>query len=115
MATSIRRFQIFSKVVGDQTEAEGFILVVTLLSIDEQLFGHTVRLEAGWTLQRADTGALAWRESIISEFNGSNVQLATEGAAKNNITQVSSKARNSIFDTRMILRSYSRFQIGRKD
>jgi hypothetical protein len=63
----------------------------------------------------ADTGALPWRESIISEFNGSNVQLATEGAAKNNITQVSRKARNSIFDTRMILRSYSRFQIGRKD
>ena len=52
LATSIRRFQIFLKVVGDQTEAEGFILLVTLLSIDEQLFGHTVRLEAGWTLRR---------------------------------------------------------------
>jgi len=115
LATFIRRSQIFSKVVDDQTEAEDFILVVTLFSIDKRLFGHTVRLEAGWTLQRADTKALAWRESIISEFNGSNVQLATEGAAKNNITQVSSKARNSIFDTRMILRSYSRFQIGRKD
>ena len=43
------------------------------------------------------------------------MQLATEGAAKNNIAQVSSKARNSIFDTRMILRNYSGFQMGRKD
>jgi len=115
LATSIRRFQIFLKVVGDQTEAEGFILLVTLLSIDEQLFGHTVRLEAGWTLQRADTGALAWRESIISEFNGSNVQLATDSATKNNIAQGLEQSRNSIFDTRMSLRNYSCFQIGRKD
>jgi len=37
LATSIRRFQIFSKVVGDQTEAEGFILVVTLLSMSSYL------------------------------------------------------------------------------
>lgn len=42
----------FSKVVDDQTEAEDFIVVVTLFSIDKRLFGYTVRLEAGWTLQR---------------------------------------------------------------
>jgi hypothetical protein len=41
LATSIRRSEIFSKVIGDQTEAEDFILVVTLFSIDERLFGHT--------------------------------------------------------------------------
>jgi hypothetical protein len=41
LATSIRRSEIFSKVIGDQTEAEDFILVVTLSSIDERLFGHT--------------------------------------------------------------------------
>ena len=39
LATSIRRSQIFSKVVGDQTEAEDFILVVTLFSIDKRLLG----------------------------------------------------------------------------
>ena len=63
MATSIRRFQIFSKVVGDQTEAEDFILVVTLFSIDKRLFGHTVQLEAAWALERADTKARLLGES----------------------------------------------------
>ena len=37
LATSIRRSEIFSKVVGDQTEAEDFILVVTLLSMSSYL------------------------------------------------------------------------------
>ena len=80
---------------------------MALFSIDKRPFGHTVQLEAGWTLERADTKARCLARLDIPEVNGSNVQLATEGAAKNNITQVSSKARNSIFDTRMILRSYS--------
>jgi hypothetical protein len=66
LATSIRRSQIFSKVVDDQTEAEDFILVVTLFSIDKRLFGHTVRLEADWTLERADTKALGESRSSPS-------------------------------------------------
>lgn len=64
LATFIRRSQTFSKVVDDQTEAEDFILVVVLFSIDKRPFGHTVRLEADWTLECADTKALAWRDSI---------------------------------------------------
>lgn len=84
---SILRSQTFAKVVEGQSKGEDFVLTVTLFSMDKRVFGHTVRLEAGWTLQRADVGAIAWQESITSEFNDANVQLATEGAARNNIVQ----------------------------
>jgi hypothetical protein len=55
------------------------------------VFGRTVKLEVGWTLRRIDTGAVAWQESMISESMESNVQMATEGAARNNIAQVLGK------------------------
>jgi hypothetical protein len=48
-------------------------------------------LEVGWTLRRSDNGLVAWQESIVSEFTEGNVQVATEGAARNNIAQALGK------------------------
>jgi hypothetical protein len=84
---SILRSQIFARVVDSQSKGEDYLLTVTLFSMDMRIFGHTVSLEAGWTLQRGGTGTIAWQESIVSEFNDANVRLATEGAARNNIVQ----------------------------
>jgi hypothetical protein len=53
--------------------------------MDKRVFGQTVKLEAGWTLRRGATGAVVWRESIVSATSHSNFQLATEDAARNNI------------------------------
>jgi hypothetical protein len=50
-----------------------------------------VKLEIGWTLRFAATGAVVWLESIISESTHSNFQLATEAAARNNIAQALAK------------------------
>jgi len=61
------------------------LLAATLFSIDKRIFGETVKLEAGWTLRRGGSAVNVWQESIVSEYTGANVKLATEGAAKNNI------------------------------
>jgi len=63
---------------------------VARFSIDKRPFGHTVQLEAGWTLERADTKARCLARLDIPEVNGSNVQLATDSAVKNNIAPVPS-------------------------
>jgi len=55
------------------------------------MFGQTVKLEAGWTLRRTASREVVSRESIISESTHSNVQVATEGAARNNIAQALAK------------------------
>jgi len=73
LATFIRRSHIFSKVVDDQTEAEDFILVVVLFSIDKRpIWAH------GSVRGRLDSGARGYKSAClarfdISEFNGSNV------------------------------------------
>jgi len=84
---SITNSQTFSKVVEGQSTGENYLLTVTLFSMDKRVFGRTVRLEVGWTLRRGDTGAIVWQESIITEYTVFNVQVATEGAARNNIAQ----------------------------
>jgi hypothetical protein len=91
LVESIARSQTFSKVVEDQSKEEDYLLSVTLFSMDKRAFGDTVKLEIGWTLRRADTQALTWQESITSEYTDSNVQIATEGAARNNIAQALGK------------------------
>ena len=73
LTTFIRRSQTFSKVVDDQTEAEDFILVVVLFSIDKRpIWAH------GSVRGRLDSGARGYKSAClarfdISEFNGSNV------------------------------------------
>ena len=84
---SITRSQVFLQVSQDQTAKADYLLTVTIFSMDKLVFRRKVTMEAGWTLRRADTGTVVWQESIISEFSDSNVKLATEGAARNNIAQ----------------------------
>jgi hypothetical protein len=77
--------QTFSRVVDDKSSGAEYLLAATLFSIDKRIFGETVKLEAGWTLRRVGSAVNVWQESIVSEYTGANVKLATEGAAKNNI------------------------------
>jgi hypothetical protein len=53
-------------------------------------------MEAGWTLKRANNGAVVWQESVKSEHTATTsdafvgvtrLKMATEGAAKNNVAQ----------------------------
>lgn len=91
LVQSINRSLTFAKVVEGQSKEGDYLLTATLFSMDKQVFGRTVKLEIGWTLRRIDTGAVAWQESIVSEYTEGNVQVATEGAARNNIAQALGK------------------------
>jgi len=91
LVESIAKSQTFSRVIEGQSKGEDYLLTATLFSLDKLVFGWTVKLEAGWTLRRAGTGAIVWQESLTSEFSEFNVQLATEGAARNNIAQALGK------------------------
>jgi hypothetical protein len=91
LVTSIIKTRTFTKALTDQNSSADFLLTVTIFSLDKRLFGDTVRLEAGWTLRHTTSGAIVWRESIISESMHSNFQRATEGAARNNIGQALAK------------------------
>jgi len=93
---SIVKSQTFSRVV--EGSGGDYILTVVLFGLDQPSFGltFTVKMEAGWTLKRAGTGATVWQESIKSEHSATTsdafaavtrLRLATEGAAKNNIAQ----------------------------
>jgi hypothetical protein len=86
LVNSIKNSKMFAKVV-EQTNGEDYLLTVTLFTLNKRLFGQTVKLEAGWRLQRVSDGTIVWQELIISEAEDFNVQVATEGAAKNNIAQ----------------------------
>jgi len=83
---SIAKSRTFSKVVEDQSSAD-YRLTVTLFTLDKRVFGQAVALEAGWTLRRAATDAIVWRESIVSQSAEGNFQEATEAAARNNIAE----------------------------
>lgn len=96
LADAITRSQTFSRVV--QGRGGDYLLTVSLFSLDQPSFGlsFTVRMEAGWTLQRASGGAPVWQESIRTEYTATTsdafaavtrLRLATEGAARNNIAQ----------------------------
>lgn len=87
LIVSITKSRTFSKVIEDQSPGVEYLLTVTLFALDKRVFGQSVKLEAGWTLRRIATGAVVWRESIVSESTHSNFQLATEAAARNNIAQ----------------------------
>jgi hypothetical protein len=87
LTESITKSRTFSRVVEDQSQRADYLLTVTLFSMDKRVFGRTVKMEAGWTLRRAEVGTVIWQESIITEFTDANIILATEGAARNNIAQ----------------------------
>lgn len=94
LVMAIVESQTFSRV----TSAEGaqYLLTVALISLEQPSVGlnFTVEMQAGWSLKRADTGAVVWEEAIKSAYTatlGDNViavvrmKHATEGAARNNI------------------------------
>jgi hypothetical protein len=96
LAESIARSQLFSRVV--QGPGGSHLLSVVLFSMEQPSFGFslTVKIEAGWTLKRTDTGATVWQESIRSQYTApgseglvaaERLRLATEGAARNNISE----------------------------
>jgi len=96
ISNAITSSKVFSSVIkgsGGDT-----VLTVTIFNIDQPSFGFsfTVKMEAGWTLKRADTGAVIWQESIKSEHTATTsdafvaierLRLANEGAAKSNIAE----------------------------
>jgi hypothetical protein len=94
LAGSISKSQVFSQVV--QGSGGRYLLTVAISSLEQPMMGMsmTVKMEAGWTLKRADNGATVWQESISSShttgateaFAGvERVRLATEGAVRANI------------------------------
>jgi hypothetical protein len=97
LTESITKSRTFSIVVEDQSQNADYLLTVTLFSMDKRVFGRTVKMEAGWTLRRADAGTVVWQESIISEHTDADIRLATEGAARNNIAQGLRKISNLNF------------------
>jgi len=91
---AITRSKIFSRI--EPGPSAQYLLTAQIISLDQPTFGFsfTVKLEVGWTLKRADTGKIVWRESIRSEFTAgagdafagvTRLRIATEGAARANI------------------------------
>lgn len=96
LVESINKTRIFSKVI--QGTGVDYLLLVNIVSIEQPSFGasFTVNLEAGWTLIRADNGVKVWQEAVKSDCTASmgdafvgakRLRLATEGAARNNISK----------------------------
>ena len=91
---SIKQTKAFSSVIEG---AKGdYLLNVSIFSLTQPSFGmsFTVGIEMGWTLTKADSGAVVWREAIKSEHTATvsdafagveSLRLATEGAARNNV------------------------------
>jgi hypothetical protein len=91
---AINQSKVFARTVQGQNG--DYILNVTMVSLDQPNFGFsfTVGAEMGWSLTKANTGAVVWRESIKSQhtagatdaFSGvARLKLATEGAVRDNI------------------------------
>jgi hypothetical protein len=96
LEAAITKSQVFSGVI--QGNGGNYLLNVTMFSVEQPSFGlsFTVKLEAGWTLKRADNGTVVWQESIKSSHTATTsdafagvarLRIATEGAAKDNIKQ----------------------------
>ncbi len=96
LADAITKSQTFSRVV--EGKGGSYLLTVVLSDMEQPSFGasFTVTMEAGWTLRQADSGKVVWQESIRSEGTATmsdavvaatRLRLATEFAAKNNISQ----------------------------
>ena len=87
-----------SKAFKDVKDAgSDYQLTVQIFNLNTPSFGiaMTSRVEAGWTLKRADTGAVVWQEAIKSEHTtgGSEAFVGAErakmsiaGAIKKNIS-----------------------------
>jgi hypothetical protein len=91
LVLSIEQSQTFARVIKEESLAADFLLTATLFALDKRVFGRAVKLEVGWILRRRNNGIVTWQESIVSESTEGNMQVATEGAARNNIVQALTK------------------------
>jgi hypothetical protein len=93
LSEAITTNKVFSSV---KPEGGDYQLAVQIFNIDTPSMGFsfTSRAELGWTLKRADTGAVVWQEVIKSEhtagateaFAGAERQkMSIAGAIKKNI------------------------------
>lgn len=96
VVSAINQTKTFSKVVEDKSG--DYILNVNIFNVTQPTFGFsfTVTMEMGWTVKRADTGAVVWQEAIKSEHTATTsdafagvtrLKMATEGAVRNNVAQ----------------------------
>lgn len=100
LTDSIMKSETFSQVINGTVS--DYLLMVSIFSTEQPVFGlsFTVKMEAGWTLKSVITGKTVWQEAIKSEHTATvgdafvgatRLRLATEGAARNNISQGLSK------------------------
>jgi hypothetical protein len=89
-----------SKVFARVAPRGPYVLSVTVtkLEVPQSRFNinlnPTVRMEAGWTLRRADTRAAVWQATVRSQYTAepsdtldgkARLRMATEGAVRENI------------------------------
>lgn len=97
---AIKQSKTFSRVLP--AKGGDYLLTVNIFTVNQPTMGFsfTVNLEMGWTLTRASTGAKVWQESITSEYTAgatdafagvTRLRMATEGAARNNISKALKK------------------------
>jgi hypothetical protein len=93
LVAAIEKSKTFSRVI--KGAGADYNLVVSVVGMDQPSFGlsFTVKMEAAWSLKRAD-GTAVWQESIKSEHTATpsdafvgteRLRMANEGAARNNI------------------------------
>jgi hypothetical protein len=87
-----------SKAFADVKGKGGdYQLTVQVFSVNHPSFGgsFTSKVELGWTLKRADSGAVVWQEAIKSEHTSTisdafvgaeRLKMSIAGAVRNNIT-----------------------------
>jgi hypothetical protein len=94
LSDAIAASKAFANVKADGGDYQ---LTVQIFSVNHPSFGmsFTSRVEAGWTLKRADTGAVVWQEAIKSEHTSTvsdafvgteRLKMSIAGAIRNNIT-----------------------------
>jgi hypothetical protein len=93
---AITKSQTFKSIV--QGKSADYLLTVSIFSADRPMMGFsfTAKIEAGWKLTRVDSDKVVWQETIKSEHTATTgdalgghkrLRLATEGAARNNLSQ----------------------------
>jgi len=61
LVESMKKSGTFSRVADGPSQGADYLRSVTLFSMDKRSFGRKVKLEAGWTLRRADK-VIVWQE-----------------------------------------------------
>jgi len=98
LRTALSDAIVGSKAFQSVKDAGGdYQLTVQIFNLNYPMFGasFTSKVEAGWTLKRADTGAVVWQEAIKSEHTSTisdafvgaeRLKMSVAGAIKKNIS-----------------------------